>query len=243
MSQFGLPHFERWLWSGDDADRATFLRMADWLVQRQQPTGLWHYTFAYGGQPVPWWSGMAQGQAVSLLARAYQETGLAAYRASAVLALPTMRRPLSSAGTASFSRGEYWIEEYIPPYSVHTLNGFMFSIEGLREWVALTGDATAAGWLREALATLAASLPRFDSGRWSYYNLSSSPGSARPRASSMKYHVIHVLQLRNLAWVTRNAVLRAHATRWAAYAANPPIGIQADTMGEWVVGPVSLDGP
>src|SRR5690606_6971127 len=152
---------------GDEADRATFLQMADWLVARQRPNGLWHYTFAYGGQPVPWWSGMAQGQAVSLLARAYQETGLAAYRASAVLALPTMRRPLSSAGTASFSRGEYWIEEYIPPYSVHTLNGFMFSIEGLREWVALTGDATAAAWLREALATLSASLPRFDSGRWS----------------------------------------------------------------------------
>jgi hypothetical protein len=154
-----------------------------------------------------------------------------------------MRRPLSSAGTASFSRGEYWNEEYIPPYSVHTLNGFMFSIEGLREWVALTGDATAAGWLREALATLSASLPRFDSGRWSYYNLSSSPGSARPRASSIKYHVIHVLQLRNLAWATRDAVLRAHATRWAAYAANPPVGIQADTMGEWVVGPVSTEGP
>ena len=225
VSQFGLARFERWLWTGDDTDRETFLRMADWLVATQKPTGLWHYTFAYGGQPVPWWSGMAQGQAVSLLVRALQETGSAAYRDAAALAVPTMRRTIANAGAATFEGGRYWIQEYIPPYSRDTLNGFMFSIVGLDEWIAVSGDATAAGWRREALATLVGWLPRFDTGHWSYYNLSPSPGSTLSgQPSSIKYHVIHVVQLRHLAMATRDPVLRTFASRWATYAANPPSG-------------------
>jgi len=226
VSQFGLAQFERWLRTGDEADRATFLRMADWLVTTQKSTGLWHYTFAYGGQPVPWWSGMAQGQAVSLLVRAFQETGVQAYRNAAALAVPTMRRTISNGGTATFEGGRYWIQEYIPPYSRDTLNGFMFSIVGVDEWVAATGDATAASWRREALETLVARLPRFDTGHWSYYNLSPPAGSTLPgQAASIKYHVIHVIQLRQLAMVTRDPVLRTYATRWATYAASPPAGV------------------
>ncbi|MCI0582498.1 MAG: cell wall-binding repeat-containing protein [Chloroflexi bacterium] len=226
VSQFGLAQFERWLRTGDEADRATFLRMADWLVATQKSTGLWHYTFAYGGQPIPWWSGMAQGQAVSLLVRAFQETGMQAYRNAAALAVPTMRRTIPNGGTATIDGGRYWIQEYIPPYSRDTLNGFMFSIVGLDEWIATTGDPTAASWRREALGTLVARLPRFDTGHWSYYNLSPPPGSTLPgQTASIKYHVIHVIQLRHLASVSRDPVLRTFATRWAAYAASPPAGV------------------
>ncbi|HEX6140766.1 MAG TPA: cell wall-binding repeat-containing protein [Candidatus Limnocylindria bacterium] len=222
VSQYGLAHFERWLSTGDEADRETFLRMADWLVSAQEVNGLWLYHFPFGGQPLPWWSGMAQGQAVSLLARAYQETRNAVYLKSASLSTATMRRTISDAGAAAFAGG-YWIEEFLPPYSKHTLNGFIFSIHGLDEWVSLTGDATVAAWEREALATLSAWLPRFDTGSWSYYNQGPPPGSnAAGTTASMKYHLVVVVQLRHLWLAKGDLAFRTYALKFAAYAANPP---------------------
>ena len=227
VSQFGLAHHERWIRTGEDADRATFLRMADWLVAAQQPTGLWLYTFAFGPQPVPWWSSMAQGQAISLLARAWQATGEARYRDAASLAVPTMRRLQTANGVAQWDRGAYWLEEYMPPYSRHTLNGFIFSIEGLREWALATGDANAAAWAAEALRTASGWLGRFDTGSWSRYNL--APGTI----ASLKYHLVVVMQLRHLAFLTRDPVFAVTAARWAGYAERPPAGVNlgGDTTG------------
>ena len=227
ISQYGLAHHERWLRTGDDSDRDVYLRMANWLVDNQQSSGLWLYTFAFGTQPVPWWSSMAQGQAMSLLARAWQETGDARYRDAGALALATMRRAQTANGVAQWDRGSYWLEEYMPPYSRHTFNGFVFSIEGLREWNLATGDANAAAWAAEALRTASSWLPRFDTGEWSRYN--SAPGTI----ASLKYHVIQVMQLRYLAQLTRDPVFAATAIRWATYAAEPPTWVRTsgDTHG------------
>jgi hypothetical protein len=223
--------------------------MADWLVGAQKPDGLWHYTFAFGGQPIPWWSSMAQSQAVSLLLRAHQETGLTSYLDHAGLAIATMRRPHGQHGVAMWDGGRYWLEEYMPPYSRHTLNGFIFSIEGLREWQLATGDSQAGAWMIDALATLRASLARYDTGSWSTYNLA-APAGSKPAGSlaSLWYHVVHVMQLRHVASTWGDATAAASAARWAGYVVDPPAGVHSDYSPDdpwvvWFADPLVSDRP
>lgn len=213
IAQWGLSHHERWMRLGDPDDRIVFLQMADWLASHQLPDGLWPFTFAFGGQPVPWRSGLAQGQGTSLLLRAWQETGDAGYRSAASAAIASMHRTFAAHGVAEWDGGNYWLEEYQSPYSHHTLNGMLLAMEGLREWNLATGDVIVDGWFRETALTIERSIARFDTGSWSTYNITGT-------VASTKYHIIHVIMLRHLARIVRSPTLQVVAARWAGYASN-----------------------
>ena len=49
------------------------------------------------------------------------------YLDAARLAFAALSRPIAQKGSILVDRGDTWIEEYLPPYSVHTLNGFLFA--------------------------------------------------------------------------------------------------------------------
>lgn len=212
IAQYGLARHERWLRQGSATDLATVLHMADWLVDHQDADGLWLYTFPFGGQPVPWRSALAQGQAVSLLLRAWQESGDEDYHAAVLAAIPTMHRTLAQRGVAEWDQAGYWLEEYEPPYSHHTLNGMLLAMEGLREWVSVSGDASVDAWYRDAIRTIETQLYRYDTGAWSRYNLSGS-------TATTKYHIIHIVLLRHFARVALSVPMTSMANRWAGYAA------------------------
>jgi len=211
--------------TGADAARSIFLATSDWLVRNQESDGRWLYRFRFAGQPDPWWSGMAEGVAMSLLLRAYQVTGRQAYLAAATSALTTMTRPISEGGVVDDSGGSLWIEEYLPPYSLHTLNGMLFAIEGVREYALVTGDPTATRIAARALQTVVSWLPRFDSGSWTYYNQAptTANGKAVPgKPATFHYHLIQLGELRHFYLLTGDPILLHYIQRWANDAAHPP---------------------
>lgn len=84
----------------------------------------------------PWYSGMAQGQALSCFVRLYQETADSAYlvAAKAVLQSFYLVEGEAEPWTASVDpNGYYWIDEYPLPKNTFTLNGHIFAIIGLYE--------------------------------------------------------------------------------------------------------------
>lgn len=227
ISQWGLAHYQAWLETGADSARRIFLATSDWLVRNQQGDGRWLYSFEFAGQPDPWWSGMAEGVAMSLLLRAYQVTGHHSYLAAATNALSTMTRTIGKGGVVDDLGGFLWIEEYLPPYSRHTLNGMLFATEGVREYALVTGDPTAARIASQAIQTVIAWLPRFDSGSWTYYNQSPSTeaGKAVPgKPATFHYHLIQLGELRHFYQLTGSPVLFDYIARWANDAAHPPGG-------------------
>lgn len=140
----------------------------------------------------PWYSGMAQGQALSLFLRLYEWTGRDRYREAAdgvMASFSRLHREAEPYIAARDCEGYYWIEEYPMEWSTQTLNGFIFAMWGVYEYWRATGDEEAEWLTRASLATLKRYLPDFrDPGNPSYYCL-------KHRAQYPIYHSYHVQQL------------------------------------------------
>lgn len=149
----------------------------------------------------PWYSGMGQGQALSLFLRLHEATGREAYREAADGLMKSFHR-LAGDGEPSVARldceGYYWIEEYPMTVSTKTLNGFIFGVYGVYEYWRATGDEEAERLVRASLATLKRYLPEFrDPGNPSYYCL-------KHRIQYPRYHNVHIAQLWYLHRITHD---------------------------------------
>ncbi len=89
----------------------------------------------------PWYAGITQGIIGSLFIRAYELTKNPIYARQAEMILNAMFKPVSEGGTYTTTPTGYeWIEEY--PSVTHpnfVLNGFLFSIISLHEYLQLVG--------------------------------------------------------------------------------------------------------
>jgi hypothetical protein len=222
IAQTALGQYARWLATDSVSDEHLFLVQVDWLVTNQTADGLWLYGFAFGGQPVPWWSAMAEGQAISALIRAFRMTGLPVYATAARKALETFTRLQSNRGVVSVDRGFSWYEEYVWPYAPHTLNGFMFSLLGLQEYAQTFADPLASTLYAAGVTTLTSELHRFDTGSWSCYSLTNLTGC---NLASISYQRLHIKLLTEFYRLTGASILKIFADRWTSYLAHPPAGV------------------
>jgi hypothetical protein len=166
-------------------DRQTAVELADRLDRE----GL-AYEFRWEWPPgemiePPWYSAMAQGQALSVYARLNDERAHDAYRS-----LITMQRD------------DGWLPEM--PVGPDILNGHIFAAMGLHDYWRMTGEDEAA---LPALRVLTDRLNEFRRvGRTSRY--------AGSQPAPPKYHAIHVRQLHQLAAVTGMECFVEAADAW-----------------------------
>jgi heparosan-N-sulfate-glucuronate 5-epimerase len=203
LAQLGLGHFERYAATGEEQQLVHARTACDHLVATQvkdggAQTGGWRHTFPYAHRaPLrpPWLSAMAQGEAASLLARLAAETGEERYAEAAVNALRPLSVPVESGGVLGDLDGMPFLEEYPTDPQSHVLNGAIFALWGIRDVALVDQDAAIERLHAEALAALAATCGRFDTGRWSRYDLFPTPPQ---NVSSSFYHHLHISQLRAL---------------------------------------------
>lgn len=222
LSQLGLGHFELYAETEDERQLAHARTAGDHLVATQvrEPgphLGGWRHTFPYVHRaPLhpPWLSAMAQGEAASLLARLAEETSEERYTEAAVLALRPLSVPVESGGVLGELDGRPFLEEYPSTPQSHVLNGAVFALWGIRDVALLTGDTAIEALHSEALAALAATCDRFDTGRWSRYDLFPDPPQ---NVASSFYHHLHLSQLKALHNLYDVAEFGALADRFEAY--------------------------
>ena len=226
VAQWGLGNYNLLRQTGGHEARRKFLLASEWLCQRleQNSNGVsvWNHHFDWEYRQTlkaPWYSGLAQGQAISLLVRAHAETEDQKYLDCAAQSFRSFLQPIESGGVVfTDEQGNIWFEEYILPVPTHILNGFIWAAWGVYDYFLATGSAEAVNLFAEAIKTLQANLDRYDLGFWSRYELS---GTVLPMIASPFYHRLHVTQLRVMHRITSEEVFARYASRWESYAQSP----------------------
>jgi hypothetical protein len=164
----------------------------------------------------PWYSGLAQGQGISLLLRAYRATGTPAYLDAAERAFSCFLKSTSEGGIRfTDAKGNLWFEEYIVSPPTHILNGFIWAIWGVYDYFLATESSTARNLFLQAILTLRENLARYDLGFWSLYEQS---GTMLPMVASRFYHRLHVTQLRIMHRIAGDEIFARYADKWEGYA-------------------------
>jgi hypothetical protein len=180
IAQWGLGNFNLFRHTEDQERREKFLAASDWLVAHleQNPSGVrvWNHYFDWEYRTplkAPWYSALAQGQGISLLVRAFQETRSDKYLGAAERAFASFLKPTSDGGVSfTDEQGNLWFEEYIVSPPTHILNGFLWAAWAVYDYFLATGSGAARRLFDAAVQTLKANLARYDFGFWSLYEQS-----------------------------------------------------------------------
>lgn len=216
QAQYALYNLDSYRLTQDPAYLATAVKNAQRLVDRRvESAGAWYYPydfdFAVHGDTTqmlvaPWYSAMAQGQALSVFTRLFEVTSDPSWRLAAdATFLSLLQQPEGTAPFASRvdSAGRLWLEEY-PRYPVQdsemVLNGHIYAMYGLHDYWQLTGDANARSIFLGALSTIEKSvMTGFRRPGWlSVYSL-------RHQLNTLSYHPVHIGQFLVVWRMTRDA--------------------------------------
>src|SRR5205814_3943452 len=138
IAQWGLGNFNIWRATENEDYRPKVILAADWLCHHLEPNQrgfpVWHNNFDWEYRETlkaPWYSGLAQGQGISLLVRAHAETGDPKFLNSAERAFQSFLTNVASGGVAFTDANQnLWFEEYIVSKPTHILNGFIWAAWG-----------------------------------------------------------------------------------------------------------------
>jgi heparosan-N-sulfate-glucuronate 5-epimerase len=193
LFQKALGHWDFWL-SGERQEAGhyeAFLRLADWAQYAQDECGGWRTLPAFQVHYDSPYSCISQGEGISLLVRAFSVTGDGSYLKCARQALGPLLTPVDEEGTLRRVPAGLVLEEYPLRTGNTVLNGWIFGLYGLYDFLLVEESQEIQEALEANLNALIAYLPRYDAGFWSLYNASGA-------LASPFYHRLHIAQLRAL---------------------------------------------
>lgn len=222
IAQYGLGNYNLFADTRDETRRRKFLAASDWLRDHLEPNAfgvrVWMHKFDWEYRDTlkaPWYSGLAQGQGISLLLRAHAETKSASYLEAAKKAFESFLRSVRDGGVIHRDpQGDAWIEEYLVDPPTHILNGFLWAAWGIYDFGLATGDQHAQDLFKQFTQTLLRNLDRYDLGFWSLYEQS---GTRLKMVASPFYHRLHIVQLRIMERMAGEAKFGEVAGRWEGY--------------------------
>lgn len=222
VAQYGLGNYNLYRESGQVERRPKFLKAADWLVEHleinEYGIPVWQHHFGWEYREIlkaPWYSALAQGQGISLVVRAFADTGDRIYLDAGHSAFKAFLAEVNNGGVSyRDENGNIWFEEYLVSPPSHILNGFIWALWGVYDYYLATEREEAKRLFQDATSTITANLWRYDTGFWSLYDLSRT--LLRPMASPF-YHRLHIAQLSAMHRLTGNQVFLEYGRLWAGY--------------------------
>lgn len=115
--------------------------------------------------------------------------------------------------------GALFIEEVAHDPAIQVLNGCLYGLFGLYEYVRVFDDAELRPVLAKCVRGVEEALPLFDMGWWSRYSLGLRWHMAPPY-----YHDVHIRQLEELAVRLERPDFDVYARRWDAYRQSAALG-------------------
>jgi D-glucuronyl C5-epimerase-like protein len=211
QGRYAVENLNSYRLTGNPAYLHIAIKNAQRLVDRRVLSdGAWYFPYAFDFAPLgdaseilraPWYSGMAQGRALSVFVRLYEVTGDPRWRTAADAAFTSLvQAPSGGLPYGSFvdSGRHVWLETY-PRFPAangeKVLNGHVASLWGVLDYWMLTRSALALQLAKGAIATVKATAPATNGfrrvGGSSIYSL-------RHRTLANSYHQTHVEQFLQL---------------------------------------------
>jgi heparosan-N-sulfate-glucuronate 5-epimerase len=209
-----------------------FIHGANWFINNQDSEGGWpsNVVFNPGHKKYPkaqeiqpgWYGAMCQGQAISVLCRAFHATKDARYLEAAEAAIsPFLLSSSKSGGLRAVFMNQYdWYEEYPTNPSTFILNGFIYSLIGLYDLAHTNPSTSKAKMLYDkGIRSLEVMLPLYDAGSSTFYDLRHVTMHTSPKIARWDYHSTHINQLLLLATIQQNSsqYFTETAERWRGY--------------------------
>lgn len=203
--QYGLGAYDLYLETNQKDYYLRFMKSVIWAEKHQDSNGGWKTFIHEANNP---YSSMAQGEGISLLLRAYQETKKNKYLNMATKAINFMQKNIDENGCAEYNLGDIYLKEF--PEKSTVLNGWIFSLFGIYDYLLLVDDCNIKSFFDSSLQTLIKRLPDFDNGYWSKYDLSK-------KIASPFYHNLHIELLLVLYELTGEKALKKYSKKFAYY--------------------------
>lgn len=216
IAWYGLMSLAQWLRGDDPAGRRTFLQQVEWLaahaVERTDGSVVWPFTVDWkeGGCQLkaPWISSMLQGLTISTLVRGYRITGEQRLLDQCRRATRVFEQTIAEGGVRNVEAGGVTYEEYAGFPLSRVLDGYLFSLLGLYDLYAETGDAKVFQLFADGIQGLRTMLPFWDyRGKWSWYG-------AHGYLCPPHYNKLNSALLRSLASISGDATLQRYAEAW-----------------------------
>lgn len=188
----GSPHavasnaitlYKQYMRDANETAKTYFINNADWLVNTDMlknngSFSTYEFSFSWknGNHTIeaPWRNGMVNGEALNVLAKAYQVTGNMTYLDTAKRILNSFYIGVKDGGvTYKTPTSGWWYEEYATRNSTEeprVLNGMIHSIIGINEYYRMSNDTSAKFLFDQGILALKYDLPKYDFNGTSYYD-------------------------------------------------------------------------
>ncbi len=214
ICSYGLGNWELFLDTKDKKYLDKVILISDFLLKNISSEGAWIQ--AACGTHAEGVSAMIQGEAISLLCRAWEITKNEKYLNTAQLAKRPFTQSIANGGVLGkiTKSGSIWYEEFTDQPLRHVLNGKIYSLWGLHDLWLISKDAEAKELFDSGIDSLITNLDEFDSGYWSYYWL---PEDGFDYMASIMYHNLHICQLWHTYDISKKVALKEKAQRFEKY--------------------------
>lgn len=223
ISQIGLDYINKYYSTSNKLYLDTAEQYANCLIKisKEYKGAIWFpYTFNFKLHDIedqvmvaPWYSAMAQGQALSLFTRLYEETQNPIYSKNAdkiFLSFFILKNGNNPYVVYYDKNHQLWLEEYPMDEATNALNGFIFSIFGIYDYYRIHPDKPyVKNILVNSISTVYNNINDFEKkNEYSYYCL-------KHKVQDRNYHYTHIYQLKVLYDITgENYFLKMADTFW-----------------------------
>lgn len=237
IGQYALTLYDKYLNEKSYANqqlKKQFLNVANSLLYSIDSTGALRYDFKYKHylddkefQP-GWVSAMAQGEALSVFARAYHLTHNSKYLEAGNAVFKFLITKTSDGGAMGnlgylddSLKDHIFFQLYVTNPPSYTLNGHMYTLIGLYDWYNISVDKKiseeAKNYFNQGLETLRYILPYYDIGGFVAYDLGyiTKPG-IKPTVN-LNYYGTHITLLEALYTITGDKTFEYYGNLWISY--------------------------
>jgi heparosan-N-sulfate-glucuronate 5-epimerase len=213
--QYALIQFE-FLYLNDKPEERekTIQSCVSWLVEHAEhyhDSIVWrseenhHYNLKKG-----WVSAMYQGQAISLLLRAYQHFGDKTYLDISQKVFGFFKYDFKEGGVRRIDKnGNLWFEEYPTDPPSFVLNGFIYTMFGILDFYRVTKNVEAKKLFDDCVETLKINLPKYHRFYWSVYD------QLKKELVSYYYQKnVHIPLMKIMHSLTQEEIFALYTKKW-----------------------------